>query len=463
MKKAILRGYDMKNKQPSQKFGLLTSISMIVGIVIGSGIFFRTPIIMERVNGNIISGLFVFIVAAFSIIFGGLTLAQYAQNTDTAGGVISYCESAWGKTIAYVAGWFQTIFYYPALNAVVTWVAANYTCALFGLPNLLVSGEVTIHVWIVTAIYLIGLFLLNTLATKSAGRFQSIAMFTKIAALIILALGGLFFGSPVETFANSGNYHTVFSGFLGAVVVVAFAFDGWSVAPSIAHEIKNPKKNLPIALTIAPLIITGIYILYFLGVVSYTGPDAILAGQDPIQILASGLFGDFGMRIVLLFIVISVLGTSNGLILGYIRLPYALAIRNSLPMSEQLAEVHPKYDIPIKSVGLAFFITAIWTFFHYLSINGVVIHGWTLFEGLEVDNLPIVLMYLFYILLYVGAIKLNKKDGFIKRYIIPIFAIAGALIIVYGGLIQPKFNVYLIICIIGIIAGLLIRPKNMLK
>ena len=83
-------GNDMN--KPTRKFGLFTTIAMIVGIVIGSGIFFKTPEILRDTNGNILIGASAFLVAALSIIFGGLTISNYAEKDETVGGLVSYCD-----------------------------------------------------------------------------------------------------------------------------------------------------------------------------------------------------------------------------------------------------------------------------------------------------------------------------------------------------------------------------------
>lgn len=446
-----------------RKFNLLTTIAMIVGIVVGSGIFFKTPQILIRVNGNLIAGIFVFLCAAIGIIFGGLTVSQYAQKDDQVGGIITYCEMAWGKTVGYITGWFQCIFYYPAISAVVAWAAANYTCALFGWPNLLVGGQFSWHVWIVTLVFLLGCYLLNSFATASAGKFQSLAMFIKLSAMIILAGGGIFLGEPIQAVQNSSQYMTDGAGFLSALVIVVFAFDGWMIAPSIAHEIKNPKRNLPLALTIAPLIVTGIYLAYFIGVVSLAGPDMILEGRDPLQTVATTLFGPLGMNIVMVFVIISVLGTLNGIILGYIRLPYALALRKEILFSDRLSKINRKYDIPLASAMFTLLLSLFWLFLHWLSLDGSNTYGFTIFAGLEVDNLPIVSTYIFNGLLYIGVIVKGIKGrelNFRQRYIFPSLALIGAVLVIYGGIIQPKFNIYFFICIIGILAGFLVKPKQ---
>lgn len=445
-----------------EKFGFTTTVAMIVGIVVGSGIFFKTPQILAKVNGNILMGVIVFLVAALGIVFGGLTVSLYAKNKSTVGGIVTYSEMAWGKSLGYLAGWFQMVFYFPAIIAIIAWVGANYTCALFNLPNLLVSKTFSKEVWMITLLYLLGVYLLNCFYTLLAGKFQNFAMVIKLLALAILSIGGFMFGDSSLVIQSSQVYHTSSSGFLSALVIVVFAFDGWLVAPSIAHEIKNPKRLLPLALTIGPLIITSIYVAYFVGVSVLASPEKILQGVDPLQLVALQLFGPNGMKIVLILVVISILGTLNGLVLGYIRLPYALALRKEIVRSDIFSKINKKYDIPIHSVGLTLGLVLIWTFLHFLSVDGVN-YGFTLLKGLEVDNLPIVLTYIFNSLLYIAVIfkgveqqKLSVKE----RFVYPTLALFGALMVIYGGIIQPQFNTYFFIGIIGILAGWLFKPKN---
>ncbi len=457
----------MSNNQkqlPERKFGLITSVAMIVGIVIGSGIFFKTPEIIRLTAGNITMGVLVFALGAFGIIFGGLTISEYTQRDESVGGIISYCEMAWGKTVGYIAGWFQVMFYYPALTAIVTWVGAQYTCALFGLPNLLVNGEFGWEVWAVTFAYLVFFFIFNSISTKTAGKFQVVSMYVKLAALIILGVGGLLFGNPVEAITSANHYAVTSAGLFAGILSVAFSYDGWVISLSVAHEIKDSKRNLPKALVLAPLVITGIYLLYFVGVSTFVGSETILAGTDPLQVISTALFGEMGMKIVLVFVVISILGTINGLTLGYIRLPYSLAVREEIPMHSKLSKIHPKYDIPLVSSAFAFVITLAWLVLHFLSLDGAILYDLTIFEGLAVDSLPIVLTYFFYVLLYMGIMFKDAGNiGFIRKYVFPTLATIGASLIIYGGFTSPKFNVYMIICLVGIVAGLLIRPKKSVK
>ena len=443
--------------KPTRKFGLFTTIAMIVGIVIGSGIFFKTPEILRDTNGNILIGASAFLVAALSIIFGGLTISNYAEKDETVGGLVSYCDLAWGKTIGYLAGFFQTILYYPAIIAVVAWVAASYTFGLFGWDCLLINGVINNNTFILTFLYLTFFYLLNTIQTKKAGTFQSVTMVIKVASLAVLAILGLAFGNPSSIAENYSEYHATSSGFFAALIAVSFAMDGWMIVPSIAHEIKDSRNVLTKALIISPIIITIIYLLYYIGISSFGDMDAVLAGIDPLGIMAAQIFGSMGSKVIYLFVIISILGTVNGCILGYIRVPYALALRSNAPYAKTLSKVNAKYDTPINASVFCYIATLIMLLLHMASLN-----GFGIFAGLEVDNLPIVMNYFFLAVLYIGVMvkPAFKNLSFAKRYIIPGLAVIGAAVIIYGGAAKAHFNVYMAVSLVIIAIGYFTRPSR---
>ena len=108
----------MKKKE----YSLFTAITMIVGTVIGSGIFFKSDNILVFTHGSILKGVILFSLAAIGIIFGSLTIGVLASKTTTAGGVITYADEFSGKKTACAFGWFQVFVYYPAVIVVVSWV-----------------------------------------------------------------------------------------------------------------------------------------------------------------------------------------------------------------------------------------------------------------------------------------------------------------------------------------------------
>ncbi|GHU38352.1 amino acid permease [Bacilli bacterium] len=437
----------MKAKQ-TRKFGLLMSIAMIIGIVIGSGIFFKADDILMQTNGNVMMGCLVLLLGALGIIFGGITISEWAKLTDDAGGLISYAEKAFGKLFAFLLGWFQSTVYFPALVAIVAFVAANYTLALFPLLGSSKSG-----IWLMTIVYLVIIYVMNLLSSKLSEIFQTSAMFIKLIPLFLIAICGLIFGDPQELSSHAITLPIVLSS-TGAIVAVAFSYDGWAVAPSIGHEIKNSKRNLPLALIISPLIILAVYVSYFVGISLMIGPAEIMKmGDLAFSAAAERLFGSVGQKLMLIAVIISVLGTLNGLVVANIRAPYFLALRQELPYSHKIGILHPKFNLSILSTLMSFVVSLIWLGIHYLSLTVPTISQF----GIDISAIPIVIMYMFYTGLYVGVIMRTAK-GLIQSkllgYVCPILAILGAFMILYGGLTAANGVIYLIVSGLILVSGL---------
>ena len=448
----------MENKIISQqkvKFGLPTAVTMIVGIVIGSGIFFKADSLYVITNGNILLGCIYWLLGALGIIFGGLTIAEWAKRLDTVGGLISYSEMAFGKVFGFLAGWFQTIIYLPALCAIIAFVSGLYTSQLFGLDGMA-------WIWLFTFVSLFFIFTLNIFATKLAATFQTTTVIIKLIPLIIFAIVGIVFGNPSTVFVEGISLPLLFATSSG-IVAVAFSYDGWLVAPSICHEIKNSKRNLSLALALAPIFIMVIYIAYYVGVSVVVGPEFIQTVVDGTSTIptvykaAQILFGDSGAKLILVAVVLSILGVLNGLVLGLTRMPYALALRKEIPFSDKIAIVNKKYDMPLYSCLITIFITLLWLGIHYLSTVVPAL------STLDISSLPIIMTYFFYILLYIGIIKLylaKQIKSVFSGMIFPILAILGALVVIYGGFTMENFEIYLLVSFISVAAGLLIIPKK---
>lgn len=429
-----------------QKYSLTTTIAMIVGIVIGSGIFFKSDNVLNYTNGNIVLGIFVFVIAAFSIVFGSLAISELASRTDKAGGVITYCEKYWNQPLACAYGWFQTFVYYPTIVCVVAWVVGIYGTMLFGIESTL---ELQV---IIGGVIIALLYILNILSYKLGGYLQNASTFIKLIPLILIAAAGIIFGNPkpilqqdVGTMTNAGL------GWLAAIGPIAFSFDGWIISTSIAHEVKNSKRNLPLALVVSPVVILIIYLLYFVGISAYLGPEKVMnMGDAHVNEAAMYLFGTMGSKIILIFVVISVIGTVNGLIIGMIRLPYSLAIRKMIPNSSTFEVTSEKYDVPVASGILTFFISMIWMIIHYIT------QKYNMLPNSDVSEISIIFNYVAYILLYVAVIRLaiNKEiKSKVKGYLIPVLAIVGSIFILYGGMQNPLFIYYLGFCALVMIIG----------
>ena len=433
------------------EYGLFTAIAMIVGIVIGSGIFFKSDNILVATGGSVALGVLVFCIAAIAIIFGSLTISQLASRSSKEGGLIAYAEEYYNKSTSCAFGWFQTFLYFPTLIAVVSWVAGIYICILFGI-----EGTLEKQMLIGLAI-MVFLFVINTLSAKLGGLFQNASTIIKLLPLLLIAVAGLVFG---DTSSVSFSDITAMksTGWIAAIAPIAFSFDGWVVSTSISHEIKDSKRNLPKALIIAPIFILIVYVLYFVGISMYIGPETIMSlGDAHVDLAANNLLGPWGAKIVLIFVIISIMGTINGLTLGMIRLPHSLSVRNMFPKSKVINKIDEKLLMPVNSAIVAFIIAIVWYIAHYLTTK------FGLLPNSDISEISITMSYTMYILLYVKVIQLGRQgkiSGIWNTIINPILAIIGSLIILFGSMGNQLFWIYAAFCLLVMLLAVLVCKKN---
>ncbi|WP_069999888.1 APC family permease [Cellulosilyticum sp. I15G10I2] len=426
------------------KYGLFTCIAMIVGVVIGSGIFFKSDNILVATGGSIVLGVLVFCIAAISIIFGSLTIAELAARNDKAGGIITYAEDCYNPSVACAFGWFHTFLYYPTLTAVISWVAGIYICILFNI-------EGTLEMQTLIGLGVLGvLYITNLVSSRLGGYFQNASTIIKLIPLILIGILGLVFGNPSSL--SQGDVSNMSStGWIAAIIPIIFAFDGWIVATSISHEVKDAKKNIPLALIFSPLLILVIYILYFVGISVLIGTDNLMSmGDAHVDLAANQLFGSFGAKLILVFVVISVMGTVNGLIMGLTRMPYALAIRNMFPYSSKVSTVNKQLGIPVVSSLVTLAIVLFWFIVHYVTQKN------NLLPNSDISEISITLNYVGYVILYIQVFRYGLSGeikGFWRSKANPVFATLGSLIILIVGMRSSLFWLYALLCGLVVLAA----------
>ncbi len=438
-------------------YGLLTTTTMIIGIVIGSGIFFKSDDVLSYTGGNVWLGVLVFCIGALSIIFGSLSIAELSIRTKKNGGIVGYFEEFISAKAASAFGWFQTFVYYPTINAVISWVAGIYILSLFD-PNATLEAQVLLGFVLFTFIYGI-----NIISYKLGGYIQNLSTIIKLLPLILIAAVGLFWSTSAPAIPADVILKTkteVGFSWLAALAPIAYSFDGWIIATSITNEVKNPKRNMPLALIIGPIVVLVVYLLYFLGINNILGAEYIMStGNSAVNMVGELLFGRYGTTILMMFIIIAVLGVINGISLGSIRMPQALASKNMLPNSEKIAKIHPKYEISLRSGMISYIITVIWMILHYLTQkSGILKDG-------DVSEISIVFSYTCYIILYIKVISMKKEkviESYFKGIICPVLAMAGSGIILLGGIISNPFYVisFIIFCTLVCLTGFLYNNHN---
>lgn len=435
-------------EQQRRDYGLFTTVAMIVGIVIGSGIFFKSDDMLGYTGGNVGLAVLVFCIAAFTIVFGCLTFSQLAALTDKPGGVITYANEFIGKRWASMFGWFQAFIYYPTLTVLLSWVVGVYVCLTMGWEAAFGKAFVIGLIWFAIC------FAFNILSAKVGGWFQEAAVIIKLIPLFAIAIGGLIFGDPIAAIQNptpEAIEATKTLGWAAAIGPIAFSFDGWVVSMAVAHEVRDSKKNVPRALVAAPLFVLAAYLMYFLGITGYIGVDQVMElGDASVATAATNLIGPTFASIIYVFVTISVMGTVNGVILGYIRLPYSLALRNAIPFSNSLKKINSKLNMPVNSAFFAIAVSLVWWVIQYLQ------NKYSLLINGDIAEIAISVSYLLYIILYYQVFRLWRKGkvkGIWYGVVFPIFATLGSLFVLIGGLANPQFIIFVVICAIAIVGG----------
>lgn len=426
------------------EYGLFTTIGMIVGIVIGSGIFFRSDNILIATGGSISLGILVFCLAAISIIFGSLTISELATRSTKTGGIIAYAEDTCNNYIACAFGWFHTFLYYPTLICVVSWVIGIYSSLLFGIEATLITQV------LIGFVIMCILFICNILSAKLGGYFQNLATVIKLLPLFIIGIAGIVAVDPTHITPSQAPV-VESAGWIAAITPIAFAFDGWIIATSLGHEIKDAKKNLKIALIFAPLFILAIYLLYFVGISMYVGPETVMSmGDAHVDAAALKLLGPLGSKVILIFVIISVMGTVNGLIMGLLRLPYSLSLRGMFPRSEQISKTREGLSFSLSGALVAFILCVFWMFIHYFT------QKYNILQNSDVSEIAITINYVLYIILYLKVFQMGQKgeiQGFWRGKMNPILAICGSLMILIGSMGNSNFWIYAAFCALLLVAA----------
>ncbi|MEG1782654.1 MAG: amino acid permease, partial [Oscillospiraceae bacterium] len=244
---------------------------------------------------------------------------------------------------------------------------------------------------------------------------------------------------------------------LTSVVATAFAYEGWIIATSINSEIKDSKKNLPKALLFGTIAIVIIYLAYFVGISGAMPTSEFMAGgEGAVKIAFTKLLGQIGGSGLFVFVVISCLGTLNGLMLGCTRGIYALAARDMGPKPQMFKQVDSYSNMPTNSAVLGLSLACLYLFMWYGNFAG----WWGIF--LDVSELPIVTMYALYIPIFLWMMKSMTELGAVKRYIAPALAIAGSVFMIIAAFISHGIGVVIYMGMFTVIMGigLLLKGKN---
>ncbi|MFV0288536.1 MAG: APC family permease [Mycoplasmatales bacterium] len=433
--------------EKTQKYGFLTAISMVVGIVIGSGIFFKADDILSTTGGSVTLGLIAFILVGIGVLFGTLVIAKYAQNNSSEGGVIAYAQDVFGLRVASYISWFFIAVYFPCLIAILGYVTAMYLGQFLGIDN--EAFRLLGAVFVITAA-----FISNIFSKRLGGIVQSVSMIIKLIPLLVIGIVGLLFFNTSQAPAVSADT-LANKNFLSALISIAFAFDGWIVVTSISKDLKNPTKLLPKVLGVGIILVTVVYCLYFVGVSNLVGPQTIItAGDGYTTLAAEAIAGNFGAHLILLFVMISVYGGTNGMVLAYLRLPQALVHKRMMKNILNIEKDNEKVGFSNGSIIFTISFVIFYLIFQGLISTGVIFSG----TGFDLSSMPIIFNYVIYSALYIMVFKVVKKVNF-ELVLFSVVAFVISIIIIYGAL-QTNALLYIGVCFVMTGLGFFVIEKK---
>jgi basic amino acid/polyamine antiporter, APA family len=396
--------------------GLFDSTMIVAGSMIGSGIFIVPAIIANQVNSVWL--LFAtWIITAFMTITGALSFAELAAAIPKPGGVYIYLKEAYNEIVGFAYGWTLLLVIQTGTIAAVAVATAKFMGVLFPWVNstttLINIGNFHFMttVQFVAIMSLVILTAINITGIKTGAIVQNIFTSAKVLALLSLIIIGLFFvteprlGEALTATPIIPEYDNVFLfGFLSvtavAMVGALFASDAWFDLTFVAGEVKNPGRNLPLALLAGTGLVSILYILVNLAYVNVLGFEGVMtASEDRVGTAAmSYLYGNAGAAIMAIIILVSTIGCNNGLILSGARVFWAMA-KDGL-FFHSVGTLNKRFHTPAVSLILQCFWASL------LCLSG---------KYNEILDYVITAGLVFYILTIIGVARMRKKMPDLER------------------------------------------------
>ncbi len=446
-----------------KRYNLLTAIAMVVGTVIGSGVFFKAEVVLKNTGGNLMIGVLSWLIMGVVMIICTYTFGLVAGNYEGADGLVAFTRASCGKTYAYYVGWFMTVVYYPTLTGVLCWLPARYLGVLIG-------GEVWANptsapVMTLSVVFMVATYAMNALAPKLAGKFQISTTAIKLIPLGLMAvvgtIVGLTNGQITYNFANIVDPSVApTTGLFAGVVALSFAYEGWICATSIGSELKDAKRNLPRALVIGAIIVVAVYVAYYVGLAGALDSAVMMEnGQEGAKLAFQNIFGQVGGALIFVFVVISCWGTCNGLTMSVCRGMYDLAVDSNSEKLKMFKNIDPTTNMPTNSTVVGLLTTGLWlVYFYGANLAPTPWFGPFCFDSSE---LPIITLYLLYIPIFLKLMKLENLKG-VNRYVVPALAILCCLFMCFACIYTYRIKVlfYLIVFAVIMLAGALLKGKK---
>ena len=345
---------------------------LLIGTVIGSGIFLVPGSVLAQSGGHVGLALTVWLVGGVLSLLGALTYGELGAMNPEAGGIYVYIRDAFGRLPAFLYGW--TLFFVISSGSLATLSVAfsNYASQFVTLSP---AGSRVLSVAMIVAIAII-----NIVGTRKSANVQNLTTALKVAALVAISVVFIFAGLGLEGVAAqtlpSMDTATLMAGLGTAMIGVLWAYEGWQYVTFSAGETVEPQRSFPRALVIGTAALIAIYLLANVGYIAALGPETVATSNRVAAEAVTAVMGPAAGMLIAGAILISIFSASNGLTLTAPRVYYAMA--QDKVFFARLADVHPRFGTP----ALAIAISSAWAI--VLAVSGtfeqlltyVVFAGW---------------------------------------------------------------------------------------
>ena len=361
--------------QLQRTLSLSSVLAIVVGGVIGSGIFMKPSIMLQQL-GSPVWLLVVWVAAGIITLFGALTNAEPAAMFPETGGQYVFFQKMYGNGFAFLYGWSAFAVFNTAGNASIAYVCSQYADYFLHLPRLPAEQEqqVYLHIPFIGTIYplqaigiklftvgLICLFtFINTRSVLLGAGVQRFLTALKVVAIVLLVVG--LFGSGkgssshlFDTVAGMPSGAALIPAFMAAAAGAFWAYDGWNNITFIAGEIKEPQRTIPKSLLLGLSVCILLYACINLAFVYVLPVEQMAVSSFVAADAASVTWGTAGAVLIVLLVVASTLGTTNSNVLSTARVTFAMGTENKL--LSVAGKVHPRFQTPAN----ALWINAAWT------------------------------------------------------------------------------------------------------
>jgi len=413
-----------------RQHGLFVSVCFVVGFIVGTGIFFLPGRVLYEAGGDVSLGVLAWVIGGLMIAPCVFMFSVFAGKYEKIHGFVDYSEAIVGKKYGYLAGWFFAVMYQPAGYAIIAWITSGFTATVVGLSN---AYEIYLPFrFFISSFFMVMAFIMNYFAPKIPVKFNVATTIARMVPLVLMGTVGAVIGIIARVGGSpSGEIHIINNSLSGqaslfaAISATAFAFNGWQASLAFNSEVKNSKRNFPIALMLGFGMIIVVYVLYFIGVATASPESAEQmtrgGGANFAQGTHSAFNSVFGERLggfLVIFMIISGLGILNACCLGMSRAMYSLGRRKTGPLPERMAQLDAATNVPNNSMVMAVGISFLWLF--VIFANNIWAFNF---------SLPDFYNFVFFgLLIPIFICFAIKQKGLhpIKRFLMPLAAVFGA-------------------------------------